>query len=50
MARAALDDLREEIESLTEEIRVLRMAVDDLRGELQWANGNPPRASDGDAE
>lgn len=47
MATATFDDLREAIQSLTEEVRVLRMAVDDLCGELQWANCNPPQASDG---
>ena len=30
------------IQSLTEEVRVLRQVVDELREEVQWANRNPP--------
>ena len=30
------------IQSLTEEVQVLRQAVDELREEVQWANHNSP--------
>ena len=47
MAKDTLDDLREVVQSLTDEIRVLSMAVDDLHGDLQWSNRNLPLGSDG---
>jgi len=40
--------LADVVQSLSDELKVLRMAVDELREELQWANHNVHRGGDGD--
>jgi hypothetical protein len=42
--RATLDDLRIAIESVTDQIKVLVSAVDDLRCEVEWQSRNAPSA------
>lgn len=37
------DSLGAALGELRDEIRVLRMAIDDLREEVAWANQNPPQ-------
>ena len=43
-----LELLADVVESLAEELTVLRMVVDELREELQWANHNFHRVDHGD--
>ena len=38
---AAESELLDAVQLLTEEVRVLRQVVDELRSEVQWSNQNP---------